>query len=94
MKQGMPDDWLAADKLQHLVACFGITALAYAFLGRGKGVTLLFGAPTHRRRLALACAAGLAVGISKECLDAADVRWSTTAFLCPVKHKLTAICSS
>ena len=69
----MPDHWLAVDKVQHFVACFVITALVYAALGRGKGVAV----PTHRRRLGLACAAGLAVGILKEVLDAADVRGAT-----------------
>jgi uncharacterized protein YfiM (DUF2279 family) len=71
----MPDDWLAADKLQHFVACFVITALAYAGLGQGpKGAQPGVAVPSHKRRLGLSCAAGLAVGMLKELLDAADVR--------------------
>jgi uncharacterized protein YfiM (DUF2279 family) len=54
------DDWLAPDKLQHVLACLLISLLAAALAGRSARPGL------RRRAVAVGSAASLAVGAAKE----------------------------
>jgi uncharacterized protein YfiM (DUF2279 family) len=72
----MSDDWLAADKAQHLCACFAATWLGYAAASMSAAARsgwFKF-AHTHTRRVAVGVAVGMTVGVAKEVLDALDVR--------------------
>eukprot|EP00955_Chlamydomonas_euryale_P042742 352421-Chlamydomonas_euryale.AAC.23 len=58
------DDWLAFDKLGHLLACAAVTALAYMVASRTQAPACI-----QRYRLYLALAAGITAGIAKEGAD-------------------------
>ncbi|KAJ3695439.1 hypothetical protein LUZ60_000816 [Juncus effusus] len=57
------DDWLAADKLQHFLACFLITLIVAALAGRSRHAFL------RRRSAALGTIASIAAGAAKEAGD-------------------------
>ncbi|KAJ8484338.1 hypothetical protein OPV22_016824 [Ensete ventricosum] len=57
------DDWLAADKLDHLLACFCIAILVAALAGRSRHAFL------RRRSVALGSIAALVAGAGKEAGD-------------------------
>nr|XP_009406584.1 PREDICTED: uncharacterized protein LOC103989464 [Musa acuminata subsp. malaccensis] len=57
------DDWLAADKLEHLLACFAIAILVAALAGRSRHAFL------RRRSVALGSIAALVAGAGKEAGD-------------------------
>ncbi|WOK92130.1 hypothetical protein Cni_G00821 [Canna indica] len=57
------DEWLAADKLEHLLACFSITLLVAALSGRSRHAFL------RRRSAALGSLTALAAGTAKEVGD-------------------------
>jgi uncharacterized protein YfiM (DUF2279 family) len=67
------DDWLAPDKLQHVLACLLISLLAAALAGRSARPGL------RRRAVAVGSAASLAVGAAKEAADVAALFGSSGA---------------
>lgn len=69
------DEWLAADKLQHVLACFLIALAGAALAGRSSR------SPLRRRPAALGCAASLAAGAAKEIADEAGFFGSSGASL-------------
>ncbi|KAM0887645.1 hypothetical protein ACQ4PT_028900 [Festuca glaucescens] len=69
------DEWLALDKLQHVLACFLIALAAAALAGRSSRPFL------RRHALPLGCAASLAVGAAKEVADEARLFGSSGASL-------------
>ncbi|KAI4976595.1 hypothetical protein ZWY2020_050202 [Hordeum vulgare] len=69
------DEWLAPDKLQHVLACLLITLAAAALAGRSSRPFL------RRRALALGCATSLAVGAAKEVADETRLFGSSGASL-------------
>lgn len=69
------DDWLAPDKLQHVLACLLIALAAAALATRSSRPFL------RRHALALGCAASLAVGAAKEVADEARLFGSSGASL-------------
>uniref|UniRef100_A0A0E0AA02 Uncharacterized protein n=1 Tax=Oryza glumipatula TaxID=40148 RepID=A0A0E0AA02_9ORYZ len=69
------DEWLAADKLQHVLACFLIALAGAALAGRSSR------SPLRRRPAALGCAASLAAGAAKEIADEAGFSGSSGASL-------------
>ena len=66
----MADDWLGADKAGHFTACCLFTLLAW----RLQNASTL-----RRRRLVRAAAVGFAVGVAKELIDAAGVRYAAVS---------------
>uniref|UniRef100_A0ACD5XSA2 Uncharacterized protein n=1 Tax=Avena sativa TaxID=4498 RepID=A0ACD5XSA2_AVESA len=69
------DEWLAPDKLQHVLACLLIALAAAALAGRSSRPFL------RRHALALGCAASLAVGAAKEVADETRLFGSSGASL-------------
>ncbi|KAK3131794.1 hypothetical protein QOZ80_6AG0511580 [Eleusine coracana subsp. coracana] len=67
------DDWLAADKLQHVLACLLISLFAAALAGRSARPGL------RRRAVAVGSAASLATGAAKEAADEAGFLGSSGA---------------
>ncbi|XP_042447445.1 uncharacterized protein LOC122034100 [Zingiber officinale] len=57
------DEWLAADKLEHLLACFVITLLVANLSGRSRHAFV------RRRSAALGSLVALAAGTAKEVAD-------------------------
>ncbi|XP_020090829.1 uncharacterized protein LOC109711888 [Ananas comosus] len=58
------DEWLAADKVEHAVACFAIALVASALAARSRRPIL------RRRSAALGSAAAFLAGSAKEAADA------------------------
>uniref|UniRef100_A0A0D9WQ83 Uncharacterized protein n=1 Tax=Leersia perrieri TaxID=77586 RepID=A0A0D9WQ83_9ORYZ len=69
------DEWLAADKLQHVLACFLIAVAVAALSGRSSRSSF------RRRSATLGCAASLAAGAAKEIADEAGFFGSSGASL-------------
>ena len=69
------DQWLAPDKLQHILACLLIALAATALASRSSRPFL------RRHALPLGCAASLAVGAAKEAADEARLFGSSGASL-------------
>jgi hypothetical protein len=67
------DDWLAPDKLQHVLACLLVSLLAVALAGRSARPGL------RRHAVAVGSAASLAVGAAKETADEAGLFGSSGA---------------
>ena len=69
----MGDNWLALDKLEHLIACALSTAFAWHMQPAGGARATARPLRSQRRRLALAAAFGFTVGVAKELIDASGL---------------------
>lgn len=67
------DEWLAPDKLQHVLACLLVALAGAALAGRSARPFL------RRRAVAIGCAASLAAGAAKEAADEAGFFGSSGA---------------